>query len=163
MVGLFLNQKTNNNIRISYSLKYKHSKKVYILYEKIKSKNQQCNVSYALYGGYFCKEKLLFSSQNSSILHSYNIPYNSYVHYPTRGFIAPIRDFNLLTHAFNLATRAFNLLARAFNLTVRAFSLLTRGFELVARGFDLVTRELELVTRGFELVTRGFELVTHNS
>ena len=25
--GLFLNQKTNNNIRISYSLKYKHSKK----------------------------------------------------------------------------------------------------------------------------------------
>ena len=27
MDGLFLNQKTNNNIRISYSLKYKHSKK----------------------------------------------------------------------------------------------------------------------------------------
>ena len=25
--GLFLNQKTNNNIRISYSLKYKHSEK----------------------------------------------------------------------------------------------------------------------------------------
>ena len=25
--GLFLNQKTNKNIRISYSLKYKHSKK----------------------------------------------------------------------------------------------------------------------------------------
>ena len=39
MDGLFLNQKTNN-IRISYSLKYKHSKKEYILYEKIKSKNQ---------------------------------------------------------------------------------------------------------------------------
>ena len=38
--GLFLNQKTNNNIRISHSLKYKHSKKEYILYEKIKSKNQ---------------------------------------------------------------------------------------------------------------------------
>ena len=38
MDGLFLNQKTNNNIRISYSLKYKHSKKEYILYEKIKSK-----------------------------------------------------------------------------------------------------------------------------
>ena len=36
MDGLFLNQKTNNNIRISYSLKYKHSKKVDILYEKIK-------------------------------------------------------------------------------------------------------------------------------
>ena len=27
MDGLFLNQKTNNNIPISYSLKYKHSKK----------------------------------------------------------------------------------------------------------------------------------------
>ena len=40
MDGLFLNQKTNNNIWISYSLKYKHSKKEYILYEKIKSKNQ---------------------------------------------------------------------------------------------------------------------------
>ena len=27
MDGLFLNQKTNKNIQISYSLKYKHSKK----------------------------------------------------------------------------------------------------------------------------------------
>ena len=27
MDGLFLNEKTNKNIRISYSLKYKHSKK----------------------------------------------------------------------------------------------------------------------------------------
>ena len=27
MDPLFLNQKTNNNIQISYSLKYKHSKK----------------------------------------------------------------------------------------------------------------------------------------
>ena len=27
MYGLFLNQKTNKNIRISYALKYKHSKK----------------------------------------------------------------------------------------------------------------------------------------
>ena len=50
MDGLFLNQKTNNNIRISYSLKYKHSKKEYILYEKIKSKNQLYNVTYALCG-----------------------------------------------------------------------------------------------------------------
>ena len=31
MDGLFLNQKTNNNIRISYSLKYKHSKKKILL------------------------------------------------------------------------------------------------------------------------------------
>ena len=49
MYGQFLNQKTNN-IRISYSLKYKHSKKEYILYEKIKSKNQLYNVTYALCG-----------------------------------------------------------------------------------------------------------------
>ena len=35
MDGLFLNEKINNNIRISYSLKYKHSKKKLILYEKI--------------------------------------------------------------------------------------------------------------------------------
>ena len=28
--GLFLNQKTNKNIRISYSLKYKHSKKNFL-------------------------------------------------------------------------------------------------------------------------------------
>ena len=34
MDGLFLNQKTNNDIRISYSLKYKHLKKQYILCEK---------------------------------------------------------------------------------------------------------------------------------
>ena len=32
MDGLFLNQKTIKNIRISYSLKYKHLKK--IIYEK---------------------------------------------------------------------------------------------------------------------------------
>ena len=68
MDDLFLNQKTNN-IRISYSWKYKHSKKEYILYKIIKSKSQQNNVSCALYGGYFCKEKLLLSSQNSSILY----------------------------------------------------------------------------------------------
>ena len=34
MDGLFLNQKTNN-IRILYSLKYNHSKKQYIIYQKI--------------------------------------------------------------------------------------------------------------------------------
>ena len=34
MNDLFLNQKTNKNIRISYSLKYKHSKKK-IIYKKI--------------------------------------------------------------------------------------------------------------------------------
>ena len=40
MDGLFNNQKTNNNNQISHSLKYKHLKKEYIFYEKIKSKNQ---------------------------------------------------------------------------------------------------------------------------
>ena len=40
MDSLFLNQKTNSNIRISHSLKYKHSKKEYIPYEK---KNQKTN------------------------------------------------------------------------------------------------------------------------
>ena len=35
MDRLFLNEETNNNIRISHSLKYKHSKKKLILYEKI--------------------------------------------------------------------------------------------------------------------------------
>ena len=47
MDGLFFNQKSNNNIRIWYSLKYKHSKKEYLLYEKIKSKNKsivQCQL-----------------------------------------------------------------------------------------------------------------------
>ena len=34
MDGIFLNQKTNNKIRILCSLKYKHSKKEYILYKK---------------------------------------------------------------------------------------------------------------------------------
>ena len=34
MDDLFLNQKTNKNIQVSYSLKYKHSKKKF-LYEKI--------------------------------------------------------------------------------------------------------------------------------
>ena len=40
MDGPLLNQTTNNNIGILYSLKYKHSKKEYILYKKKKSKNQ---------------------------------------------------------------------------------------------------------------------------
>ena len=43
-------------------------------------------------------------------------PFNLYVYYPTCGFIAPNRAFNLLTRAFNLPTRAFNLPTLAFNL-----------------------------------------------
>ena len=78
--------------------------------------------------------------------------FNLYVYYLTRGFIASIRDFNLLTRAFNLPTRAFNLATCAFNLATRAFSLITRKFELVTRGFELVTRGFELVTRNSQLV-----------
>ena len=40
MDGLFLNQKTNKNIRISYSLKYKHSKK----YSLRKNKCYEINI-----------------------------------------------------------------------------------------------------------------------
>ena len=93
--------------------------------------------------------------------------FNLYVYYLTRGFIASVRAFNLLTCAFNLPTRAFSLSTRAFILAIRGFSLLTCRFELVTRGFELVTRRFELVTREFELITcvfelgtRGFELVT---
>ena len=39
-------------------------------------------------------------------------PFNWYVYYLTRGFIALTRAFNLLTRAFNLPTCAFNLLTR---------------------------------------------------
>ena len=56
MDGLFLNQKTKNNIRISYSLKYKHSKKEYILYEKIKSKNNSTMSVMLCTGANFAKE-----------------------------------------------------------------------------------------------------------
>ena len=58
--------------------------------------------------------------------------FNSYVYYLSRGFIASIRAFNLLTCPFNLPTRAFNH-------ETRAFSLLTFEFELVTRKFELVT------------------------
>ena len=45
--GLFLTQKASNNIRISYSLKYKHSKKEYILYEKkMKKPIAQCQLCF---------------------------------------------------------------------------------------------------------------------
>ena len=48
MDGIFLNQKTKNNIRISYSLKYKHSKKDYIPYKEKKSKKPivQCQLCF---------------------------------------------------------------------------------------------------------------------
>ena len=64
----------------------------------------------------------------------------SYISYVTRGFIASIRAFNLLTLAFNLATRAFNFLTRRLELLTHGFELVTRGFEFVTSGFELVTR-----------------------
>ena len=90
-------------------------------------------------------------------------PFNSYVYYLTRGFIASTRAFNLLTSAFNLPALAFRLATRAFNLATRAFKVLTRGFKHLNRGFELATRRFELETRRSELVTCGFELVTRNS
>ena len=95
-------------------------------------KNPMYNVSYALNGGYFCKEKPLLSCLNSFIWYCKIVKFNIFelgifaIYYLNRSFIA--------------STRAFNLPTRAFNLATRAFSLLTRGFEFVTRGFELVTR-----------------------
>ena len=44
MDGIFLNEKTNDNIRISYSPKYKHPKKEYILYKKKTKTNSKISV-----------------------------------------------------------------------------------------------------------------------
>ena len=47
MDGLFLNQKTNINIRILYSLKYKHLKKIYSLRKnKINKPIVQCQLGF---------------------------------------------------------------------------------------------------------------------
>ena len=56
MDSLFLNQKTNNNIRILYSLKYKHSKKEYILYEKKNQKNNSAMSVMLSTGANFAKK-----------------------------------------------------------------------------------------------------------
>ena len=56
MDGLFLNQKTNNNIRISYSLKYKRSKKEYIPYEKINQKTNSAMSVMLCTGANFVKK-----------------------------------------------------------------------------------------------------------
>ena len=68
--------------------------------------------------------------------------FNSYVYYLTRGCIASIRAFNLLTCAFNLPTHAFSAPTRAFNLLTRGFELITRRIELVTCRFELVIRVL---------------------
>ena len=75
MDDLFLNQKTNKNIRISYSLKYKPSRK--IIYEKINddlnisgsSINEKPNstMSFMLFTGTTFVKELLLSCQNSFI------------------------------------------------------------------------------------------------
>ena len=81
--------------------------------------------------------------------------FNSYVYYLTRGFIASIRAFNLLTRAFNLPTHGFNL-------ETRAFSLLTCEFELVTHEFELATRRFEVSTRVFLFHSSQCELFLQN-
>ena len=56
MDGLFLNQKTNNDIRISYSLKYKRSKKECIPYEKINQKTNSAMSVMLCAGANFVKK-----------------------------------------------------------------------------------------------------------
>ena len=51
MDGIFLNEKTNDNIRISYSPKYKHPKKEYILYKKKTKKKTSSKISVMLCTG----------------------------------------------------------------------------------------------------------------
>ena len=46
MDGLFLNQNSNNTIRVSYSLKYKHSEKKWILQEPYLSKDIALDLSH---------------------------------------------------------------------------------------------------------------------
>ena len=48
MDDLFLNQKIKNNIRISYSLKYKHSEKKKILQEPYPSKDIALDLSHVI-------------------------------------------------------------------------------------------------------------------
>ena len=106
MDDLFLNQKTNNNIRITYSLKYKPSK----------------------------KNKLFKRHTRPKILHLTSVTLSrSYVYYVTRVFIASTRAFNLANGAFSLLTREFELITCGFELVTPGLELVTRGFELVPR------------------------------
>ena len=103
MDDLFLNQKTNNNIRITYSLKYKPSKK-----------------------------NKLFKRLKILHLISVTLSH-SYVYYVTRVLIASTRAFNLENGAFSLLTREFELITCGFELVTPGLELVTRGFELVPR------------------------------
>ena len=71
MDGLFLNQKTNKNIQISCSLKYKHSKK-----KSLRKNKWQCRMKYTFKG-------LIKNPKNSVIVFQINgiikVPYQSYL------------------------------------------------------------------------------------
>ena len=141
MNGLFLNQKTNKSIRISYSLKYKHWKK--IIYGKINDSVAWNKHSWEQYYWKLLCKGATFVKKNSCLV----ARIVSFDTVKSWNSIFLNSEFFLLTRGFHASTRAFNLLTRAFNLAARAFSLLTRRFELI-------TCEFELVTRGFELETR---------
>ena len=83
MDGLFLNQKTNNNIQISYSLKYKHSKKEYIRYEKKKQKKNNSTMSVMLFTG------AIFAKKNSCLVARIVPYYTAGLHLLTFHIIEP--------------------------------------------------------------------------
>ena len=76
-------------------------------------------------GGYFCKEKLPLSCQNSFSRYCKIVKFNI---------------FELIFFSFNSYVYWFYCSSRAFNPVTFVFSLLTRGFELVTCGFELATR-----------------------
>ena len=84
------------------------------------------------------------------------LSFNPYFYYVTRGFIASICAFFILTRTFILLTHTFNPPACDVSLVTRRFELATRGFELVTRGFELVTPGFELVTRNFHFTFAQF-------
>ena len=85
MDGIFLNQKTNNKIRISYSLKYKHSKKEYILYKKNKKKIKKTIVQMSVM---LCTGAS-FAKKNSWLVARIVPYYTAYLHLLTFHILEP--------------------------------------------------------------------------
>ena len=77
------------------------------------------------------------------------LSFNPYFYYVTRGFIASICAFFILTRTFILLTHTFNPPACDVSLVTRRFELATRGFELVTPGFELVTRNFHFTFAQF--------------
>ena len=82
---LFPTQKTSNNIRISYSLKYKHSKKEYILYGK---KNEKNNSTMSVM---FCT-RANFAKKNSCLVATIVPYYNAGLHLLTFHILEPYQS-----------------------------------------------------------------------